>query len=719
MASPATPLPPVVFEDGFGQRRRVVGARNQTLSVLFLDAELTANPAFETALRERLADLAGFHHESFARARGVVHVTKSPLRLALASDFVDGVRLSEMLALADERLIPLEISAAFSVIRQLAAALAALHQHDEASHGALAPERLIVTADGRLVVTEYVLGPALEQLQFAPSRYWQELRIALPAGAAHAPLDRRADVAQLGAIALALIVGRPLREDEYPSRISEIVDSVRAISATGLEPLPTAVRGWLRSALQLDPRRSFASATEAHAALDGIFDVDERTARQALRAFAATCQETLFHEDTVVEPPGRPVAPSLGAVGAAARAVLPAPQAHAVEPTPEPRAPELRIVPRPEPPGRLFASFDDGEPGKPMTPAPAAPAQKPDVSRDEATTAAEEVTTEEHVPAAKRIWRQHRIAVIAAAMVIAGSAVTLAAWSYFASEPIGTLIVNTNPSGVTVVIDGQHRGSTPLTLDLSPGNHVLQIVSDGHVRKIPVTIAEGRELAQFVELPTVAPAPTDGQLQVRSEPAGARVLIDGQYRGVAPLTIEGLSPGTHAVKVEDGTASVTQQVTIEAGIAASLVVPLTAPRNVPVSGWISVAAPVDVQIYENQRLLGSSRSEQIMVAAGRHDLEIVNEALGYRVTRTVQVAAGETASIKLEWPKGSIAFNAQPWAEVWLDGERLGETPIGNVQVPIGPHRVVFRHPELGEQIHNVAVTLTAPARISADMRKR
>lgn len=108
-----------------------------------------------------------------------------------------------------------------------------------------------------------------------------------------------------------------------------------------------------------------------------------------------------------------------------------------------------------------------------------------------------------------------------------------------------------------------------------------------------------------------------------------------------------------------------------------------------------------------------------MVAAGRHDLEIVNEALGYRVTRTVQVAAGETASIKLEWPKGSIAFNAQPWAEVWLDGERLGETPIGNVQVPIGPHRVVFRHPELGEQIHNVAVTLTAPARISADMRKR
>jgi hypothetical protein len=296
---------------------------------------------------------------------------------------------------------------------------------------------------------------------------------------------------------------------------------------------------------------------------------------------------------------------------------------------------------------------------------------------------------------------------------------TFAARRYFATEPIGTLIVNTNPTGVTVVIDGQHRGSTPLTLDLSPGDHLLQIVSDGHVRKIPVTIAEGREVAQFIELPAVAPAAADGQLQVRSEPAGARVLVDGQYRGVAPLTIEGLSPGAHSVKLEDGAASVTEAVTIEAGVTASLVVPLTAPRGVPVSGWISVVAPIEVQVYEQNRLLGSSKSEQIMVSAGRHDVEIVNETLGYRVPRTLQVTPGETAVVKLEWPKGSLALNALPWAEVWLNGDRLGETPIGNMQVPIGPHRVVFRHPELGEQVHNITVTLNAPARVSADMRKR
>ena len=711
MATPATPLPPVVFEDGLGQRRRVVGARNQTLSVLFLDGEMTADPAFETALRDRIAQLAGFHHDGFARARGVVHVTKTPLRLALASDFVDGVRLSEMLALADERLIPLEINAAISVIRQLTAALAALHQQTGTSHGALAPERIIVTGDGRVVVTEYVLGSAIEQLRFSPQRYWKELRIPLPHAAGLGHFDQRADATQLGAIALALIVGRPLRDDEYPGRVAEIVDSVRAISANGLEQLPTAVRTWLKRALQLDPRRSFASITDAYAELDGIYDVDDRTARQALRTFAATCREALAPEEATSEMVRPEPAP--------AQAAAP------VEATREDRVRDLRIVPRPESTGRLFTAVDDS-PTAEVSPA-VQPEPPADVPVEERADEQDEPVSVEAVPAWKRVLQnavntvsQRRVAAIVAVLVVVASAGTFAARGYFAAAPIGTLIVNTNPTGVAVVIDGQHRGSTPLTLDLAPGDHLLQIVSnDGHVRKIPVTIAEGREVAQFIELPTVAPAAADGQLQVRSEPAGARVLIDGQYRGVAPLTVEALTPGPHTVKLEDGSASVTQQVTIEAGLTASLVIPLAAARPVPVSGELSVAAPVEVQIYENQRLLGSSKGEPIMLSAGRHELEIVNEALGYRVTRSVQVTAGVTASVRLEWPKGSLALNATPWADVWLNGERLGETPIGNVQVPIGAHRVVFRHPELGEQAHNITVTLNAPARVSADMRKR
>lgn len=732
MASPATPLPPVVFEDGLGQRRRVVGARNQTLSVLFLDGELTAAPAFEAALRDRITQFAGFHHESFARARGVVHLSKVPPRLALASDFVDGVRLSEMLTLAEQRLIPLEISAAFGVIRQLVPALAALHEQSPgAFHGALSPERVIITSDARVVVVEHVLGAALESLHFSPQRYWKELRLPLTPNGSAPQFDRRADVAQLGALALALIVGRPLREDEYPARVSEIVDGVRAISSTGLEQLPAGVHAWLRRALQLEARRSFESAIDAHAELDGIYNIGDVAARSALRAFVEHCLAALPRDTEPQPEPVMMTVPPVAERRPELRVVHPsepvavAPEASVVE-SPVADEPEVEAAPADKPPAPTVVdrvaraeATDAPEATPPPQPPPyGGTSSLLHVDEDARPEASAGTTT--LGARLSSLARDRRFHVAAAVGLIALASVATLPARYFGSGPVGTLVVNTNPSGAIVMVDGKDRGSSPLTLDLTPGKHMLQVVGiDGQVRALPVMVAEGREIAQFIELPAITAAPEHGQLQVRTEPAGAKVTIDGQFRGVAPLMVEGLTPGPHVVKLEDATASVNERVTIEAGMTASLVVPLGAPRGVPVSGWISVAAPVDVQVFENQQLLGSSRSSQIMVSAGQHELEIVNETLGYRTTRTVQVKPGDTARITLDWPKGSLALNAVPWAEAWLDGERLGETPIGNVSLPIGVHRVVFRHPELGEQTHDVTVTLVAPARVSADMRKR
>jgi hypothetical protein len=126
-----------------------------------------------------------------------------------------------------------------------------------------------------------------------------------------------------------------------------------------------------------------------------------------------------------------------------------------------------------------------------------------------------------------------------------------------------------------------------------------------------------------------------------------------------------------------------------------------------------------VQLYENQRLLGSSQTDRIMVPVGRHDLEIVNEALGYKASKVVNVSPGGVATVKLDMPKAAVALNAVPWAEAWVDGERIGETPIGSVSLSIGPHEVVFRHPELGEKRVVTTVTLGTPAKVTVDMRKK
>ena len=84
------------------------------------------------------------------------------------------------------------------------------------------------------------------------------------------------------------------------------------------------------------------------------------------------------------------------------------------------------------------------------------------------------------------------------------------------------------------------------------------------------------------------------------------------------MSSNGLTPGTHQVILETDTERVTEQVLIEAGVTASLVVPMGRQPAGSLSGWIAVSAPMEVQIYENQRLLGTSRTERIMVPVGRH-----------------------------------------------------------------------------------------------------
>ena len=106
-----------------------------------------------------------------------------------------------------------------------------------------------------------------------------------------------------------------------------------------------------------------------------------------------------------------------------------------------------------------------------------------------------------------------------------------------------------------------------------------------------------------------------------------------------------------------------------------------------------------------------------MMAAGRHDLELVNETLGYRVTRVVQVPPGKVASLAIDLPKGVVQF------ERVAVGRSLDRRPARRRDadrqpgVPIGPHEVVFRHPQFGEKRHAISVTPSAPVRLSVDMK--
>jgi hypothetical protein len=135
------------------------------------------------------------------------------------------------------------------------------------------------------------------------------------------------------------------------------------------------------------------------------------------------------------------------------------------------------------------------------------------------------------------------------------------------------------------------------------------------------------------------------------------------------------------------------------------------------SGGVRVNSQVEVQLLDGDRVLGSSADGPIVTTAGRHEFELVNSALGYRARQVVTVKPGEVISLNVRRPEGRLSVNAVPWADVWIDGNHIGETPLANLAIGIGQHDVAFRHPTLGEQRRTTIVRFDVPTRLSADLR--
>lgn len=516
-----TPDSAILFRDGLGDRVLLPDTRDgKAAEMLKLRAELTAVPSFEFALSEQIRRLEGFDHAGFARVRRLDRLSERLPRLGLVSDHMPGLRLSEILEETERRRLTLDMNAALYLIGQIVAAMAGLHQHlRDLSHGALGPERILITAPATPVIVECALGSALEQLRFSHERYWKELRIAVPPSAGPARFDHRADVAQIGMVALALILGRPLREEEHLRNIGEVLaGAIQVLAGGAREPLVRELRSWLSRVLQTDPRHSFVTALEAQQAFSEMLAVHKFTAAsQDLEAFMGQHHEALRaalqvpltvaqaaasaetgHRETVTRGPWAPPRVESETQRSAA----------AVDPW---TAPDVDPI-------GVFATPTVREKPKP----PARP-----VSRYELL--------------AEPTGRSWRRVMTACAMLVAFAAGGIAAARMYEADrlnllrfynfvysapmavfsPSGTLVVESRPAGLEVVVDGESRGVTPISLTIKRGAHVLELHGSGEPRVIPLTVPAGGRVAQYIEF-----APK-GRV-ARARPAAGAPVADGE-----------------------------------------------------------------------------------------------------------------------------------------------------------------------------------------------
>jgi hypothetical protein len=204
--------------------------------------------------------------------------------------------------------------------------------------------------------------------------------------------------------------------------------------------------------------------------------------------------------------------------------------------------------------------------------------------------------------------------------------------------------------------------------------------------------------------------PPTGRVQIDTQPSGARVLLDGKPVGETPLSLETVAPGRHTLTLESTAGTIRKLIRVEAGKTLQVDVPIY-------SGWVGIFAPVVLEVSTEGRVIGTTEEPRLMLPPGRHTLTLTNKELAYTARETVDIEPGEVRSVTLD-PRGVVNVNATPWAEVWIDGRKAGDTPIAKLQLPLGAREIVFRHPQFGERRATVTVRAVGPNAVTVDMTR-
>ncbi len=294
------------------------------------------------------------------------------------------------------------------------------------------------------------------------------------------------------------------------------------------------------------------------------------------------------------------------------------------------------------------------------------------------------------------------------------------------SAQTGNIQVVSTPSGSMVTLDRSRSANTPFTFTNIPvGTHEISVYMSGYQDfYIDVNVNEGQTAyVNAILQPTV----TTGTLSVSSSPSGAAVYIDGSYRGVTPINVGNLVPGSHSVQLmKAGYQDWTATVSISAGSTTYLNPTLTVDQQ-PQYATVSITTnPPGANVYGDGVYKGQTGTGSPLVSTqvipGTHTLLITKTGYqDYSVTRTV--AAGQNYDIEVTLnpvqnpTTGGISVISSPsQAGVYLNNVYKGLTPITLDSLSPGSYTVLVKLSGYQEWQATQQVTAGQTAQISATL---
>lgn len=201
---------------------------------------------------------------------------------------------------------------------------------------------------------------------------------------------------------------------------------------------------------------------------------------------------------------------------------------------------------------------------------------------------------------------------------------------------------------------------------------------------VSVSLLAGDAIQQTLSLTPVA-----GQLQLSSRPSGALISINGASVGQTPLTLS-QSGGAYAVTITlAGYEPVTETITLSYQQPRQQRDYFLRPEQATLQLQLS---PSDGILLVNGQPVTPTAQQTVRVEAGKaHTLRY--EKAGYlSQSQRVQLNAGQqqTLTFALTAELGEVQFSSNEVAEVWINGQRQGQTPI-TLSLPSIAQQVEFR----------------------------
>jgi len=178
--------------------------------------------------------------------------------------------------------------------------------------------------------------------------------------------------------------------------------------------------------------------------------------------------------------------------------------------------------------------------------------------------------------------------------------------------------IDSSPRGARVRIDGQEVGQTPVTTDVLEGAHQLDMRLGGHK---PYSTSLNVLANQPYSMPVAMLVPADGWLTLTSEPSGATVSIDGEFKGQTPLEIELRPRVDHQISIsKSGHDTTSDTIRLESGQTLEVHVSLDARYGeIEISG-----EPADAELIIDGESRGTV-SQTVRLTAVPHEIEVRKE----------------------------------------------------------------------------------------------